>query len=447
MSLPAAEDDAPEALPTPPPPVAAGVARFVRGSLGSGVSVLARAGGALALNKLLAVFGGPGGLTLLAHFQNLMALLTTLPNDGVHVGIVKYLAPRRPGSAGWRLWFGAGAALNAAVLLLGFLALPVLRGPLLAAFQPTPGWVLGIVVGITLLTAHAYLAAVLLAAQRLRAYVALTVLLSVLGPLAVAAALALGWPLPRVLLAYLLAQGLTVLPSAWVCARAGLLAPVRLRPSRPVLLGLGRFLLMALSVLVCSKAVDFAVRDLLIGRFSLGQTGLWQAVAKLSDNYTMVFSAVMGAVFYPRLAALAGQPAARHAYVRGVFGLLAGLLAAGLAALWLLRDWLLPLLFDARFAAARELLAPQLLGDWAKFLSWTLLYLLVADARAGRYVLVQAASAALYAALLALLLPRYGLFGAPLAHALRFALVLLVCLFYFRPLRTERDALPRRPLP
>lgn len=430
MSLPAAEDDASETLPAPA--AAGGLARFVRGSLGSGVSVLARAGGALALNKLLAVYGGPGGLTLLAHFQNLMALLTTLPNDGVHVGIVKYLAPRRPGSAGWRLWLGSGALLNAAVLLLGFLALPVLRGPLLAAFRPTPGWVLGLVLGITLLTAHAYLAAVLLAAQRLRAYVTLTVLLSVLGPLAVAAALGLGWPVPTVLLTYLLAQGLTVLPTAWVCARAGLLAPLRGRLSRPALLGLGRFLLMALSVLLCGKAVDFALRDLLIARFSPAQTELWQAVAKLSDNYTMVFSAVMGAVFYPRLAALAGQPAARRTYVRAVLGLLAAVLALGLAALWLLRDWLLPLLFDARFLAARTLLAPQLIGDWAKFLSWTLLYLLIADARAGRYVLVQLLSAALYAGLLAALLPRFGLYGAPLAHAARFGLVLLACLLYFR---------------
>ncbi|GAB2968376.1 O-antigen translocase [Hymenobacter coalescens] len=428
MSLPAAEDDATVTLPAPP----SGLARFVRGSLGSGASVLARAGGALALNKLLAVYGGPGGLTLLAHFQNLMALLTTLPNDGVHVGIVKYLAPRRPGSAGWRLWFGTGALLNAAVLLLGFLALPALRGPLLAAFEPTPGWVAGVVAGITLLTAYTYLAAVLLAAQRLRAYVLLTVLLSVLGPLAVAAALRLGWPVPRVLLAYLLAQGLTVVPAAWVCARAGLLAPVRGRLSHPAVLGLGRFLLMALSVLLCSKAVDFAVRDLLIARFSLAQTGLWQAVAKLADNYTMVFSAVMGAVFYPRLAALAGQPAARRRFVRAVFGLLAGVLALGLGALWLLRDVLLPLLFDARFAAARDLLGPQLLGDWAKFLSWTLLYLLMAEARVGRYVLVQVASAAVYAGLLVLLLPRYGLYGATLAHALRFGVLLLACALYFR---------------
>ncbi|UYZ60475.1 MATE family efflux transporter [Hymenobacter latericus] len=430
MSLPAAEDETTAAsLPAPP----SGLARFVRGTLGSGVSVVARAGGALALNKLLAVYGGPGGLALLAHFQNLMALLTTLPNDGVHVGIVKYLAPRRPGSGAWRAWFGAGVGLNLLMLLLGFAALPVLRGALLDAFRPSGAWVLGLVAGITLLTVHAYLAAVLLAAQRLRAYIGLTVALSLFGPLAVAAALWAQWPVRWVLLAYLLAQGLTAVPTAWLCAHYGLL-PGRpgLRISRAAVAGLGRYLVMALSVLLCSKALDFAVRDLLIARFSLAQTGLWQAVAKLSDNYTMVFSGVMGAVFYPRVAALAGSPTEQRAFVRAVFGLLTVVLAAGFAVLWLLRDWLLPLLFDARFAAARELLAPQLLGDWAKLLAWTLLYLLLAQARAMRYVLVQCASAALYAGLLVLLLPWWGLYGAPLAHALRFGAVLVCCLLYFR---------------
>ncbi|WP_400191178.1 hypothetical protein [Hymenobacter sp. B81] len=431
MSLPAAEDDAPAAAP----PAPAGLGRFVRGSLGSGASVLARAGGALALNKLLAVYGGPGGLTLLAHFQNLMALLTTLPNDGVHVGIVKYLAPQRPGSADWRRWLAAGALLNAAVLVLSFALLPLLRGPLLAVFDPSPSWVAGLLAGISLLTGHAYLGAVLLAAQRLRAYVGLTVALSLAGPLAVAAALAAGRPLPQVLLAYLLGQGLMLLPTALLCAHYGLLRGPRRLPGRPALLALGRFLLMALSVLLCSKAVDFVVRDLLISRFSLAETGLWQAAAKLSDNYTMVFSAVMGAAYYPRLAALAGNPREQRAYVRAVFGLLAGVLAAGLGALWLLRDWLLPLLFDERFAGARGLLGPQLLGDWAKLLAWTLLYSLMAEARVGRYVLVQALSAAVYAGLLALLLPRLGLAGAPWAHAARFGLLLLGCALYFRPLR------------
>ncbi|UYZ64372.1 MATE family efflux transporter [Hymenobacter weizhouensis] len=407
-------------------------ARFLRGSVGSGVAVGARTAGALLLNKLLAVYGGPGGLTLLAHFQNLMALFTTLPNDGVHVGVVKYLAPLRPNSGRYRAWLGAGLVLNAGALLLSGLALLLAPGQLLGLFGTGAGWGLTLLLGLGLLTAYAFVGAVLLAAGRLRAYVGLTVLLSALGVGAVAGALGLGWSVPGALLAYLLAQGLTVLPALVLARRAGLLPSLRLRPSRLAVRQLGRFLLMAVSVLLFSKAVDFGLREVLIRQFSLAQTDLWQAVAKLSDNYTMVFSAVMGSAYYPRLAALSGQLGQRRRLVRTVLVVVAAAAALGLGLLWLLRGWLLPLLFTPSFAAAGFLLAPQLLGDWAKFLTWTLLFQLTAQAQVGRYVAVQAASAALLAGLLALLLPRYGLLGAPLAHAARFGLVLAWGLWYFR---------------
>ncbi len=387
--------------------------------------MLARAGGALLLNKLLALYGGAGGLTLLAHFQNLMAMFTTLPNDGVHVGMVKYLAPLPAGSARFRLWLVAGMAMNAAVLLVGAVLLLLARTPLAGVFQPTVSWVLLFALGISLLTGHAFLVSVLLAAGRLRAYVWLTVVLSALGVLAVGVALAAGWEVRWALLAYLLAQGGTLLVTMVVAARAGLLPDMRGRISPAALRALSHFLLMALSLLLFSKAVDFAMRAVMIRYFSLAQTDLWQAVAKLSDNYTMVFSAVMGSVFYPRLAALIHQPAALSTYMRTVLLLLAPVLALGLGALFLMRHWLLPLLFDQHFAAAAPLLGPQLLGDWAKFLTWTLLFLLSARAQVGRYVAVQAGSAVLYAVLLAVLLPRFGLLGAPLAHAARFGVLLV----------------------
>ncbi|QDA62261.1 MATE family efflux transporter [Hymenobacter jejuensis] len=419
---------------TKPEPRATVLGRFLRGSLGSGVAVLARAAGALTVNKLLAVYGGPGGLTLLAHFQNLMALFTTLPNDGVHVGLVKYLAPLPTGSRGYRRWLQAGIVLNISILFLGCLLLVLVPTPLVGVFHPSAAWVVLFAVGIALLTAYGLLVSVLLAAGELRVYVGLTVALSGLGAGAVALLLALHVPhLEWVLLAYLLAQGLTLVPALRACRRLGLLRGVgRGRVSRPALLLLGKFLLMALSVLLFGKAVDFALREVLIRRFTLGQTDLWQAVAKLSDNYTMVFSAIMSSVYYPRLAALTNHPAALRSYVRTVLLLLAPVLAGGLGAIYLLRDWLLPLLFEQHFAAARGLLAPQLIGDWAKFLTWVLLFLLTAHAQVGRYVAAQVISAILYAGLLAVLLPHYQLLGAPLAHAARFGILLIGYGIYFQ---------------
>ena len=410
------------------------IRQFLRGSLGAGVAVGARAVGALVLNKLVATLAPAGGLTLLAQFQNLMALLTALPNDGVHVGLVKYLAPLRPGSPRYRAWLGAALALNAAALLAG------------AAVAGAGGALPGgggagalLLLGVAALMGQGLLGAALLAAGRQWAYVGLSGALAALGTGAAAAALAGGWPLPRVLLAYLLGQGLALGPALGLAGRAGLLRHFRLaRPlSRLALRRLGQFLLMAVSTLLFGKAVDFALRGHLLTAYGPARADLWQAVAKLSDNYTMVFAAVMSSVFYPRLAALAGQPAAARAYLRAVLALLAPLLAVGLGLLYAGRDWLLPLLFAPRLLAARELLAPQLLGDWAKFLSWVFIFQLTARARTGPYVAVQAGSAAVFAALLAALLPRFGLQGAVLAHAARYGLLLAGCILFQLRIKNE----------
>jgi PST family polysaccharide transporter len=395
----------------------------------------ARAAGALLLNKLLAVYGGPGGLTLLAHFQNLLALFTTLPNDGTHVGVVKYLAPLQPAGRRYRAWLGAAVALNGAVLLLGLGLLWLVPGPLVSVFHPTPGWLLLFGLGVVCLTLYALVGTMLLAASRLRAYIALSVTLSMLGPAAVAVVLLYSEGPPaasKALLAYLLAQGATLLPGLWLARRHGLLPPLRGRLSKVALVALSKFLLMAIGLLLFGKAVDFAVRELLVRQFGLTQTDLWQAVVKLSDNYTMVLAAIMSSVYYPRLASLAAQPAAQKQWVRTVLRLLVPVLAVGLLLIYGLRAWLLPLLFEARFAAAAGLLAPQLLADWFRFIAWPLIMILTAQAQVGRYVAVQAGSAVVYALALALLLPSFGLYGALLAGVGRQGLLLLWCGWYFR---------------
>ena len=424
----------PKKLTTSPPHQLIIWHHFVRGSLGTGVAVVARAAGALIINKLFATYAPAGGLTLLAQFQNLMALFTAMPNDGVQVGLVKYLAPLRPGSPRYRLWLGAAAGLNGAAVLAG-------AGVLAAWGLPGWGWgsLAAFVGGIALLTGQGLLGAALLAAGRLRAYLGLSVLLVGLGTGAVALGLLGHYSLRVVLLGYLLAQGLTLGPALGLAARAGLLRHWRVAApvSRLALRRLSHFLLMAVSTLVFGKAVDYALRDHLLRTYGPARTDLWQVVAKLSDNYTMVFAAVMSSVFYPRLAALAGQPRAARAYLLGVLKLLAPVLAIGLGLLFVCRDWLLPLLFAPRLLGARAFLAPQLLGDWAKLLSWLFIFQLTASARTGPYVAVQAASAVVFAGLLAVLLPRFGLEGAVLAHAGRYGLLLLACAAYQLKMRNE----------
>ena len=399
----------------------------MRGAAGTGVAVVAQAAGALLLNKLLAVYGGPGGLTQLAQFQNLMALFGALPADGVQAGATTRLAPLRPGTARYRLYLGAALWLTAGLVAAGGVLLGLLGG----ADWPV-GRTLFFTGAMGLVAGRALLGAALLAAGRPGSYVALAAAVSAAGLLATGSLLALGRPLGQVLLGYVAGQALMAGVGLGLARRAGLLAGWRLaRPRAVALRGLARFLLMALGGLLFGRAVEYALRAYLIAHFAPAATDLWQAVAKLADNYSLVVGAVLSTVFFPRLAALAARPTAQRRYVGVVAALLAAGLALGFGLLYGLRQPVLAGLFAPRLAAAAPLLAPQLLGDWAKFLGWVFQYGLLVRARPGPYLAVQAASAVLYAGLLAGLLPPLGLPGVVLAHALRYGLVLLGCLGWF----------------
>ena len=396
---------------------------FVRGSLGTGAAVAARALGALVLSKLLAVYGGAGSLTQLAQFQNLMGLFGALPADGIQVGATARLAPLRPGAGRYRAWLGAAGALTLGAVGLGGLLLWLVGGR---------AWRLGPVVAFTLgmaaVATQALLSTALLAAGQRRAYMRQAVALSVGGTAAAAAALLLHQPMPLVLGGYLGGQALVLALTLVQARRVGLLRGLRVAwPSRLAVRGLLRFVLMASGPLLFGRAVDYAVRAYLMGHYAPASTDLWQAVGRLSDYYSPVVGAVLSTVFYPRLAALAATPARARHYLWAVLLLLAGGVGGGFGLLFSARNWLLPLLFAPRLLAARELLAPQLLGDWAKFLVWVFMYQLLARARPLPYLAVQAGSAALYTALLVVLLPRLGLGGVVWAHAARFGVLLVVC--------------------
>jgi PST family polysaccharide transporter len=400
---------------------------FVRSSLGTGLAVVARAIGSLLLSKLIAVYGGAGSLTLFAQFQSLMSLFGSLPTDGVQVGATTRLAPLPPGTPRYAAWLGA-----AGIVTMGLVAV---SGGLLWLLDRA-AWKLSsaglFTLGMAAVAGQALLSTALLAAGRQRAYVVQVVILSVLGTAAAGAALLLGQPLPQVMGYYLAGQSLAVVPALLQVRRAGLLRGLRAWPiSWAAVRGLLRFVLMASGTLVFGRVIDYEVRAYLIGHFAPASTDLWQAVDRLSGNYSLVIATVLSTVFYPRLATLAVVPAQARRYLLAVLGLLAVGLAVGLGLIFALRDALLPLLFAPRLLAARELLAPQLLGDWAKFLSWVFIYQILARARPLPYLGVQAASAALYAALLAWLLPRLGLSGVVWAHAGRYGVLLVACGLHF----------------
>ncbi|MFB9863943.1 hypothetical protein [Rufibacter immobilis] len=411
--------------------------QFLGNSLWSGLSTVARAVSGLAVNKLFAVYYGPQGITLLAHFQNLIALLTQLPNGGVNIGLIRHLAQPSPVSQQYRSYFWAGFSLNIFTFIGGAVAVGLFPGFFLERFGemllfqggPVRVWLLlGLFV---LLLLHLFWLSVLLARQALNWYVWLSLLSSLVSVGATWWAVG-RLDLPLALVLYLSGQAIGGVAGLGVVLYRGLIPAWRFKMPAGVVRELGKYLVMALATLVGAKLVDFVVREMAIREFTVLETGLWQSVVKISDSYTMVYVSVLGMVYYPKIASLLPQPQALREYVRSIFFLLSPAVALALLVFWWQRDFFIQLLFHRDFLAARDLMDYQLLGDFLKMTAWVLSYIVTVQARVKLYILTQLVSGVVYVALVAWLMPLLGLDGLPVAHALRYGLYLVFHLILFR---------------
>lgn len=412
------------------------VKQFLGNSVWSGLSTVARTGSALVVNKLFALYYGPNGITLLAHFQNLVALLTTLPNTGVNVGLIKHLAHSEPSSDAYRTYFWAGFWFNFGTFLGALLALLLFPDFFLERFGngtlSPEGINLWLGLGIfVLLLLQLFWLAVLLARQALRPYVCLSLLTSFCSILLT------WWAVGQVdlfsaLLIFLVGQAVSGVVGGWVLYLKNLIPAIKLKVPVSAVKDLGKFLIMALSTLIGEKLVEFVVREIAIQRFSLYETGLWQAVVKISDSYSMVYVSILGMVYYPKIAALLPQPAALREYVRSILLLLVPLVGVGLLVVGFLREFFILVLFQEEFLPAQDLMDYQLLGDFLKMAAFLFTYLMTVQARVKLFVVTELASGVLYVGLVAWLMPKLGLEGLPMAHAIRYALYLLLFLFLYR---------------
>lgn len=410
---------------------------FLKSSFWSLLSVGSRTLSALVINKLISGQFGPQGITLLAHFQNLVTLATTIPSEGINMGLITFLAGTQPTDARSQKYFISGICWQMVVFLVVtgvFLMKPKFY---FGAFWPAGDsvtWVGWFLLGLMLLLVSIYLQALLLARQALRVYTGLIAFTSLSSALLIWLFLK-SWPLGQLLLLYLATQAITAFITVTVIVRRGWLPTLAGQlPDKAALRQMGKFILMALTLVICSKLVNFYVRDLMIKRFDLYHTGLWQAMVKLSDNYTQVFTALVGMVYYPRVAALVAQPLALRRYVRQVFFSLVPAVAVGLIGFYLLQKWFIILLFNPGFLRGAYLLDYLVLGDFFKMSAWLLSYLLMAQARTGLYMLVQIVAAAIYLGLLWWLVAWFGLRGVTMAHCASFGLFLGFNLIYFRKL-------------
>jgi PST family polysaccharide transporter len=393
---------------------------LVKTSLWNGIAVVVKVSSSILLNKLLAVMLGPAGYTLIGQFQNAVGLVSSLVSGTVTTGVTKYTAeyfddkPRQ--QTIWQtacrlmLYTSLGAAIGIILFREPLAVLLFQRSDFSDVFV----WFAIALPGLAL---NAVLLAIINGKKEFRSFVMANIAGNLVS-LCVVGLLAWKMGLRGALIAFGVSQAVAVIATLGLALKTEWFSLRALwgKIDSKALHNLLKFVAMAVTSAVCIPLSQILVRNHLSAKFGLVAAGYWQAVTKISDIYLMIVTLTLSAYYLPRISEIR-EAKELKAEIGRVYRFVLPLAACGALTIYLLRDFIVSVLFTPEFSPMITLFAWQLIGDVIKIGSWILAFVLVGRASTKAVVVTEILFSLIYVIATMLLTSRFGLQGSVMAFA------------------------------
>ncbi|WNF57342.1 O-antigen translocase [Pseudomonas sp. SG20052] len=393
---------------------------LIKTSLLNSIAVIIKMLTLLGINKILAVYVGPAGYASLGQFQNAVQMITTFASGAINTGVTKYTAEfHADESKQQQVWRSAGTvALIGSIITSVFIA--IFNEQLASWFLGSTefgGVFLWFAVTLVLFTFNTLLLSILNGKKEVLLYVIANIAGSLFA-LAVTSVMAIQFGLYGALVALAVYQSITFFVTLGLCYKASWFKISYLvgQVDKATAINLSKFAAMALTSAVSVPVSHILVRNHLGMTFGWEAAGYWEAIWRLSTAYLMVATTTLSVYYLPRLSELKHPVEIRREIFQG-YRIVLPISALCGVLIYLLRDFIIEVLFTKDFAPMRELFAWQMLGDTFKIGSWILAYLMLGKAMFKLFIVFEIISAAGFVLLTHILTSKYGLEGVAIAHA------------------------------
>jgi len=396
---------------------------LIKTSLLNGIAVVIKMLTLLGLNKILAIYVGPAGYAALGQFQNAVQMITTLASGAINTGVTKYTAEYHEDEAKQHaVWRTAGT-----ISLVGSVLVAI---AVIAFNKPLAGWFLKdeslgsvfiwFAATLVLFVFNTLLLAILNGKKEIQRYVTANIAGSLFA-LAVTTVMAIQLGLYGALVALAIYQSLTFFVTLTLTYKASwfrlsyLLGGIDKQSAR----NLAKFTAMALTSAACVPLSHILIRNHLGETMGWEAAGYWEAMWRLSAAYLMLVTTTLSVYYLPKLSELQDPADIKKEILQGYKIILPVAAACGLI-IYLLRDFIIRVLFTAEFAEMEVLFGWQMVGDTLKIGSWILAYLMLGKAMVKLFILSEIGFAASFYGLTFYFTSVLGLEGVSVAHAVNY---------------------------
>lgn len=408
----------------------------------NGVAVLIKTIILFVLNKILAVYLGPTGYAALGQFQNFIQMVTTFAGSAINTAVIKYTAEYHEDESKQRaIWKTAGSIVFVFSLMFAFLILIFQRQLSLYIFHTLEYQTVFVWFAVFLLFFN--FNTLFLAILNGKKEILKLVLANIAGSLfalIVTSILAIKLHLYGALIALSIYQSIAFIVTLFLCYRAdwfkfsSLFGKIDLEITKKF----SSFIWMALVSAICVPLSQMLIRAYLSQEFGLAYAGYWEAMIRLSTVYLMVVTTTLGVYYLPRLSELKMIDEIKKEVYLG-YKFLFPLAVAGGVVIFVLRDWIIKVLFSPSFAPMQSLFFWQMMGDALKIGSWILAYLMLSKAMTKLYISTEIIFTLSLIALTYVCTQLFGFEGVSIAHLINYGMYWVVISFFIFKSLKQRE--------
>ena len=193
---------------------------------------------------------------------------------------------------------------------------------------------------------------------------------------------------------------------------------------------LSAFSIMALVTAIILPLVTIIIRNYIIDNIGMKEAGYWESMNRISNYYLMFVNSLLALYILPRFAEIDNVKEFRkevfdfYKTIMPVFGL-------GLLVIYLLRPFIITIVFSNEFKPMEELFGWYLLGDFVKVLSIVIAYQFLAKRMFWHYIITEIFSVSIIYFTSIYFIDIYGVKGATIAHFVSYVMYFIVILLIF----------------
>ena len=196
-----------------------------------------------------------------------------------------------------------------------------------------------------------------------------------------------------------------------------------------VVKNLSEYVLMALVSGVIGSFVLLEIRTDIVKITGLHNAGIYEGLQRISSYYLLFISSIMSIYFYPKIAETNSNT---KEIIFNYLKTIIPIFTIGLVLIYLIRKFIIQVLFSTEFETMESLFLWQLVGDLLKAISLIFGTILIATKKTKVFIVTEIISLCILYFSTNWMLHAIGINGIVMAHTVTYFMYLLVLVIYFR---------------